>query len=64
MDAQASKSACSVYENLTRDMKRGHTVRAVSDRESFRLAKDAGFKVVAHMMPNVGVERDLEQFTE
>ncbi|KAF8136657.1 histone acetyltransferase ELP3 [Boletus edulis] len=39
--------------------------RAVS--ESFHLAKDAGFKVVAHMMPdlpNVGLERDLEQFKE
>ena len=46
---------CSVY--------RGHTVRAVT--ESFQLAKDAGFKVVAHMMPdlpNVGLERDVEQF--
>ena len=33
--------------------------------ESFQLAKDAGFKVVAHMMPdlpNVGLERDVEQF--
>lgn len=33
--------------------------------ESFHLAKDAGFKVVAHMMPdlpNVGMERDVEQF--
>lgn len=33
--------------------------------ESFHLAKDAGFKVVAHMMPdlpNVGMERDIEQF--
>ncbi|RXM97245.1 Elongator complex protein 3 [Acipenser ruthenus] len=41
----------------------GHTVRAVC--ESFHLAKDAGFKVVAHMMPdlpNVGLERDVEQF--
>ncbi|KAG9318741.1 histone acetyltransferase ELP3 [Chiua virens] len=41
------------------------TFRAVS--ESFHLAKDAGFKVVAHMMPdlpNVGLERDLEQFKE
>lgn len=41
------------------------SVRAVS--ESFHLAKDAGYKVVAHMMPdlpNVGVERDLEQFKE
>ena len=42
---------------------RGHTVRAVS--ESFHMSKDAGFKVVAHMMPdlpNVGLERDIEQF--
>lgn len=55
----------SVYEDVARDTNRGHTVRAVS--ESFHMAKDAGFKVVAHMMPdlpNVGVERDLEQFKE
>ena len=42
---------------------RGHTVRAVS--ESFQQAKDAGFKVVSHMMPdlpNVDFERDVEQF--
>lgn len=53
----------SVYEDVARDTNRGHTVRAVS--ESFHLAKDAGFKVVAHMMPdlpNVGIERDMEQF--
>jgi elongator complex protein 3 len=55
----------SVYEVVARDTNRGHTVRAVS--ESFHLANDAGFKVVAHMMPdlpNVGVVRDLEQFKE
>ncbi|EEB89264.1 hypothetical protein MPER_12655 [Moniliophthora perniciosa FA553] len=55
----------SVYEDVARDTNRGHTVRAVC--ESFLLAKDAGFKVVAHMMPdlpNVGLERDLEQFKE
>lgn len=43
----------------------GHTVKAVT--ESFQLAKDAGFKVVAHMMPdlpNVGMERDMDQFKE
>lgn len=53
----------SVYEDVARDTNRGHTVRAVC--ETFHLAKDAGYKVVAHMMPdlpNVGVERDLEQF--
>jgi ELP3 family radical SAM enzyme/protein acetyltransferase len=55
----------SVYEDVARDTNRGHTVRAVT--ESFHLAKDAGYKVVAHMMPdlpNVGVERDLAQFKE
>ena len=42
---------------------RGHTVKAVT--ESFKMSKDAGFKVVTHMMPdlpNVGLERDVEQF--
>ena len=42
---------------------RGHTVKAVT--ESFKMSKDAGFKVVTHMMPdlpNVGLERDIEQF--
>ncbi len=55
----------SVYEDVARDTNRGHTVRAVC--ESFQLAKDCGFKVVAHMMPdlpNVGFERDLWQFRE
>lgn len=38
-------------------------MRAVS--ESFQLSKDAGFKVIAHMMPdlpNVDIERDVNQF--
>lgn len=78
----------SVYEDVARDTNRGHTVKATC--ESFQLAKDAGFKVVSHMMvgeyrplvltsradaktgyqlpqpdlPNVGVERDIEQFHE
>jgi len=55
----------SVYEDVARDTNRGHTVKAVC--ETFHLAKDAGYKVVAHMMPdlpNVGVERDMEQFKE
>lgn len=33
--------------------------------ESFQMAKDAGFKVVAHMMPdlpNVDMDRDILQF--
>ncbi|KAJ5850593.1 Acyl-CoA N-acyltransferase [Penicillium solitum] len=55
----------SLYEDVARDTNRGHTVAAVA--ETFRLAKDAGFKVVSHMMPdlpNVGMERDLFQFQE
>ena len=52
-----------MYEDIARDTNRGHTVRAVC--ESFQLAKDSGFKVVAHMMPdlpNVGLERDVNGF--
>lgn len=55
----------SVYEDVARDTNRGHTVKAVC--EAFQLSKDAGYKIVAHMMPdlpNVGMERDLEQFKE
>ncbi|KAI9700268.1 MAG: Elongator subunit [Candelina mexicana] len=55
----------SLYEDVARDTNRGHTVAAVA--ETFKLAKDAGFKVVSHMMPdlpNVGMERDLDQFSE
>eukprot|EP00127_Corallochytrium_limacisporum_P004749 Clim_evm103s172 gene=Clim_evmTU103s172 len=55
----------SVYEDIARDTNRGHTVRAVT--ECFHLAKDAGYKVVAHMMPdlpNAGLERDLFGFLE
>jgi elongator complex protein 3 len=55
----------SLYEDVARDTNRGHTVAAVA--ETFKLAKDSGFKVVSHMMPdlpNVGMERDLYQFQE
>ncbi|KAL4428137.1 hypothetical protein ABPG75_002226 [Micractinium tetrahymenae] len=55
----------STYEDVARDTNRGHTVAAVG--ECFHLAKDAGFKVIAHMMPdlpNVGWERDIESFRE
>lgn len=55
----------SVYEDVARDTNRGHTVRAVC--ESFQGGKDAGFKVVTHMMPdlpNMGLERDVEGFIE
>ncbi|KAK5206584.1 Elongator subunit [Exophiala xenobiotica] len=55
----------SLYEDVARDSNRGHTVAAVV--ESFKFCKDAGFKVVSHMMPdlpNVGMERDIFQFQE
>ncbi|CCG84262.1 protein of unknown function [Taphrina deformans PYCC 5710] len=55
----------SVYEDVARDTNRGHTVKAVC--ETFQISKDAGYKIVSHMMPdlpNVGMERDLFQFIE
>lgn len=55
----------SVYEDVARDTNRGHTVAAVA--HSFELAKEAGFKVVTHMMPDLpsmGFERDLQGFRE
>ena len=55
----------SVYEDVARDTNRGHTVAAVC--RSFALAKDAGYKVVTHMMPDLpqmGWERDLAGFRE
>lgn len=55
----------SVYEDVARDTNRGHTVEAVC--QSFCMTKDAGYKIVSHMMPNlpnVGWKRDLAQFRE
>ncbi|XP_003746130.1 probable elongator complex protein 3 [Galendromus occidentalis] len=55
----------SVYEDVARDTNRGHTVASVC--ETFHMAKDSGFKVVTHMMPdlpNVDFERDILQFVE
>lgn len=55
----------SIYEDVARDTNRGHTVQSVC--ETFAVAKDAGYKIVSHMMPdlpNVGLERDIEQFIE
>jgi elongator complex protein 3 len=55
----------SIYESVARETNRGHTVAAVCN--SFHLAKDCGFKVVTHMMPdlpNTGLDRDLEGFRE
>uniref|UniRef100_A0A061QU56 Elongator complex protein 3 n=1 Tax=Tetraselmis sp. GSL018 TaxID=582737 RepID=A0A061QU56_9CHLO len=55
----------SIYEDVARDTNRGHTIE--SAKGCFQLAKDAGFKLVTHMMPdlpNVGWERDMESFRE
>lgn len=55
----------SVYEDVARDTNRGHTVQAVT--KAFEIAKDAGYKVVSHIMPdlpNVGLQRDLLSFKE
>uniref|UniRef100_A0A914YEP4 Elongator complex protein 3 n=1 Tax=Panagrolaimus superbus TaxID=310955 RepID=A0A914YEP4_9BILA len=55
----------STYEDVARDTNRGHTVESVC--ETFHMSKDTGYKVVIHMMPdlpNVGYERDVEQFIE
>lgn len=55
----------SVYEDIAKNTNRGHTVQACCD--TFHLAKDCGFKVVTHMMPNlpnVDLDRDVVQFKE
>ena len=55
--------SCPSQHLVSTFINRGHTVRAVC--ESFQLSKDAGFKVIAHMMPdlpNVGLDRDIQQF--
>lgn len=52
-----------LYDDVYRLVERGHTVRDVA--EAFRVAKDSGLKVVAHMMlglPGCDADRDLEAF--
>lgn len=41
----------SLHESVYRDTNRGHTLDDVT--ESFRIAKDAGYKIAAHMMPGL-----------
>lgn len=60
---EVSHSYDSLLQDVARDTNRGHTVTAVCN--SFEQAKDCGFKVVTHMMPdlpNMGYERDLLGF--
>ncbi len=55
----------SIYEDVARDTNRGHTIESV--KKCFMLAKDTGFKIVSHLMPdlpNMGIERDLESAKE
>jgi len=52
-------------ENVYKITNRGHTIQDVY--QSFQIAKDAGYKIVAHMMPGLSrsnPEKDLEDFKE
>jgi len=54
-----------VYDDIYKLVERGHTVENVV--EATRIARDAGFAVVYHMMPNLpgsSYERDLEAFEQ
>ena len=53
----------SLQEDVYRNINRGHTIDDVYD--SFQVAKDSGYKIVAHMMPGLPgstPEKDLEDF--
>jgi elongator complex protein 3 len=50
-------------EEIYHIINRGHSLDDV--RQSFQIAKDSGYKIVAHMMPglpNSSVEKDIEDF--
>jgi elongator complex protein 3 len=50
-------------EEIYHVINRGHSLEDV--RQSFQIAKDSGYKIVAHMMPglpNSSVEKDIEDF--
>ncbi len=50
-------------ENVYKNINRGHTIEDVY--QSFQIAKDAGYKIVAHMMPGLpgsNPQKDLEDF--
>ena len=52
-----------LHNEILMRIKRGHTVEAT--RKAFRIAKDAGFKIVAHMMLNLPFtdpKLDIESF--
>jgi elongator complex protein 3 len=50
-------------ENVYKNINRGHTIEDVY--QSFQIAKDSGYKIVAHMMPGLpgsNPQKDLEDF--
>ncbi|MHA1755414.1 MAG: tRNA uridine(34) 5-carboxymethylaminomethyl modification radical SAM/GNAT enzyme Elp3 [Promethearchaeota archaeon] len=52
-----------VFDEIYKLVNRGHTIK--DSIEAIRIAKDAGLKINAHMMPNlpgVNLEKDLETF--
>jgi len=52
-----------VYDDILEKVRRGHTVK--DSIESTRILKDAGFKIVYHMMlglPGSDIDRDIEAF--
>ena len=53
----------SLSERVYKNINRGHTIDDVY--QSFQIAKDAGYKIVAHMMPGLpgsNPQKDLEDF--
>ncbi|MFB5598651.1 MAG: tRNA uridine(34) 5-carboxymethylaminomethyl modification radical SAM/GNAT enzyme Elp3 [Nitrososphaeraceae archaeon] len=52
-----------IDDHIYRLVNRGHTLLDV--KESFKISRDAGYKIVAHMMPGLpgsNVQKDLESF--
>ncbi len=52
-----------LYDEIYKLVKRGHST--FDSKEAIRIAKDAGLKINAHMMPNLpgsNLERDIEMF--
>lgn len=50
-------------DHIYRSVNRGHTLLDV--KESFKISRDAGYKIVAHMMPGLpgsSISKDLESF--
>ena len=53
----------SLQESVLRRVNRGHTIKEVVD--AFRIARESGYKIVAHMMPGLpgsSPEKDVEDF--